>query len=51
MNGAGAPENSVRVRRALMCFAGVGLPEARFRFIWPYRAPLLTSTSRLINSA
>ena len=27
MNGAGAPENCVRVRCALMCFAGVGLPE------------------------
>ena len=33
MNGAEAPENRVPVlRRALMYFAGVGLPEAKFRF-------------------
>jgi hypothetical protein len=39
MNGAGAPENRVRVlRRALMYFGGVGLSEAKFRFIWPYHA-------------
>ena len=39
MNGAEAPENRVRVlRRALMYFGGGGLPEAKFRFIWPYRA-------------
>ena len=39
MNGAEAPENRVRVlRRALMYFSGVVLPEAKFRFIWPYHA-------------
>jgi hypothetical protein len=36
MNGAEVPENRVRVlRRAPMYFSGVGLPEAKFRFIWP----------------
>jgi hypothetical protein len=36
MNGAEAPENSVRVlRRASMYFSGVGLPDVKFRFIWP----------------
>jgi hypothetical protein len=39
MNGAEAPENRVRVlRRALMYFSGVVLPEAKFRFIWRYHA-------------
>jgi hypothetical protein len=42
MNGAEAPENRVRVlRRALMYFSGVVLPEAKFRFIWPYHAHLV----------
>ena len=42
MNGAEAPENRVRVlRRALTYFGGGGLPEAKFRFIWPYHALLV----------
>lgn len=36
MNGTEAPESRVRVlRRALMYFGGIGLPEAKFRFNWP----------------